>query len=91
MARSGDSTKQRSAFHVHPWKSTSHISVRRRAQILRHAREALDGAANAKRWLQQPNRSLGGKSPSAVLADGDLEAAERVDELLYGLEYGMLA
>ncbi len=61
----------------------------RTAEIIAHATEALDGQANAMQWLQKPNRSLGGKSPLDVLTDGGPEGAERVDELLYGLEYGM--
>jgi hypothetical protein len=34
---------------------------------------------------------LGGKTPLAVLTDGKPEDVEQVDELLYGLEYGMHA
>jgi putative toxin-antitoxin system antitoxin component (TIGR02293 family) len=64
-------------------------SPARKAEILAHATEALDGQANALRWLQQPNRSLSGRSPLDVLTSGTSEEAERVDELLYGIEYGM--
>ena len=42
-------------------------------------------------WLQEPNRSLSGRSPLAVLTEDAPEAADRVDELLYGIEYGMFA
>ena len=63
----------------------------RKAEIIMHATEALDGKANAMHWLQQPNRSLSGKSPLDVLTDGLPDEAEKVDELLYGLEYGMYA
>jgi len=63
----------------------------RRAEIIAHATEALDGQVNAMQWLQEPNRSLGGRSPLAVLTEDTPEAAELVDELLYGLEYGMFA
>jgi uncharacterized protein (DUF2384 family) len=42
-------------------------------------------------WLQEANRSLGGRSPLAVLTDNTPEGAELVDELLYGIEYGMFA
>ena len=63
----------------------------RRAEIIAHATEALDGQVNAMHWLQDANRSLGGRSPLAVLTEDTPEAAELVDELLYGLEYGMFA
>ena len=63
----------------------------RRAEIIAHATEALDGQVNAMHWLQEANRSLGGRSPLAVLTEDAPEAAELVDELLYGLEYGMFA
>ncbi len=63
----------------------------RRAEIIAHATEALDGQVNAMHWLQEPNRSLGGRSPLAVLTEDTAEAAELVDELLYGIEYGMFA
>jgi uncharacterized protein (DUF2384 family) len=63
----------------------------RRAEIIAHATEALDGQVNAVQWLQEANRSLGGRSPLAVLTEDTPEAAEVVDELLYGIEYGMFA
>lgn len=63
----------------------------RRAEIIAHATEALDGQTNALRWLLQPEPNLGGKAPLAVLTEGTPEEAEQVDELLYGLEYGMYA
>jgi len=63
----------------------------RRAEIIAHATEALDGQANAMQWLQQANRSLAGRTPLEVLTEDAPEAAERVDELLYGIEYGMFA
>jgi uncharacterized protein (DUF2384 family) len=63
----------------------------RRAEIIAHATEALDGQVNAMHWLQEPNRSLGGRSPLAVLTQDPPEAAELVDELLCGIEYGMFA
>jgi hypothetical protein len=78
--------------------ATEHPSCReelrgaaRRAEIVAHATEALDGQANAMHWLQEANRSLGGRSPLAVLTEDAPEAAELVDELLYGIEYGMFA
>ncbi len=78
--------------------ATEHPSYReelrgaaRRAEIVAHATEALDGQVNAMHWLQEPNRSLGGRSPLAVLTEESPEAAELVDELLYGIEYGMFA
>ena len=63
----------------------------RRAEIIAHATEALDGQVNAMHWLQEANHSLGGRSPLAVPTEDTPEAAELVDELLYGLEYGMFA
>ncbi|MGD0359955.1 MAG: MbcA/ParS/Xre antitoxin family protein [Bryobacteraceae bacterium] len=63
----------------------------RRAEVIAHATEALDGQVNAMHWLQEANRSLGGRSPLAVLTDNTPEGAELVDELLYGIEYGMFA
>ncbi len=67
------------------------IPLRRKTEIIAHAMKALDGAENAKRWLNQPNHSLEGRTPMAVLAEGNPDYAERIDELLYGLEYGMYA
>jgi hypothetical protein len=61
----------------------------RRAEIIAHATEALDGQVNAMLWLQAPNPHLGEKTPLDVLMNGAPDDAERVDELLYGLEYGM--
>lgn len=61
----------------------------RKAEIIAHATEALDGQANAMDWLQRPNPGLGGKAPLNVLTHGDIDEVNRVDELLYGLEYGM--
>jgi len=85
----------RRIFETH---ATGHLSCReelrgaaRRAEIIAHATEALDGQANAMNWLQEANRSLGGRSPLAVLTEDTPEAAEIVDELLYGIEYGMFA
>ena len=63
----------------------------RKAEIIAHATEALDGQANAMQWLQQPNRSLSGRTPLEVLSGDAPEEAERVDEILYGIEYGMYA
>jgi len=63
----------------------------RRAEIIAHATEALDGQANAMQWLQHANSSLAGRTPLEVLTEDAPEAAERVDELLYGIEYGMFA
>ncbi|MGA8595772.1 MAG: MbcA/ParS/Xre antitoxin family protein [Bryobacteraceae bacterium] len=63
----------------------------RKAEIIAHATEALDGQVNAMHWLQRPNRSLSGKAPLEVLTNGLPDEAEKVDELLYGLEYGMYA
>ena len=61
----------------------------RKAEIIAHAVEALDRQVNVMHWLQKPNRSLSGKAPLDVLIAGKPEDAEQVDELLYGLEYGM--
>jgi uncharacterized protein (DUF2384 family) len=79
-------------------RATGHLSSRqelrgaaRKAEIIAHATEALDGQVNAMHWLQDANRSLGGRSPLAVLTEDTPEAAELVDELLYGIEYGMFA
>jgi hypothetical protein len=63
----------------------------RKAEIIAHATEALDGQVDAMQWLQQPNRSLGGRTPLEVLTEDAAEETERVDELLYGIEYGMFA
>jgi uncharacterized protein (DUF2384 family) len=78
--------------------ATGHLScpeelrgAARRAEIIAHATEALDGQVNAMHWLQEANRSLAGRSPLAVLTEDTPEAAKVVDELLYGIEYGMFA
>ena len=63
----------------------------RRAEVIAHATEALDGQANAMQWLQHANRSLAGRTPLEVLTEDAPEAADRVDELLYAMEYGMYA
>jgi uncharacterized protein (DUF2384 family) len=70
---------------------TTSPGAARRAEIVAHATEALDGRVNAMHWLQEANRSLGGRSPLAVLTEDTPEAAGIVDELLYGIEYGMFA
>ena len=62
-----------------------------RSEIIAHATEALDCHTNAMRWLQKPNLCLAGKTPLDVLTHGSSEETEPVDELLYGLEYGMYA
>jgi hypothetical protein len=95
LARKGGEAPVRRIFET---AATEHLScpeelrgAARRAEIIAHATEALDGQVNAMQWLQEPNRSLGGRSPLAALADEAPEAADLVDELLYGIEYGMFA
>jgi hypothetical protein len=50
-----------------PATRTTSPGAARRAEIVAHATEALDGRVNAMHWLQEANRSLGGRSPLAVL------------------------
>lgn len=63
----------------------------RKAEVIAHATEALDGQTNALRWLQRPHPSLGDRAPLNVLTQGTPEEIEQVDELLYAVEYGMYA
>ncbi|HXF27935.1 MAG TPA: MbcA/ParS/Xre antitoxin family protein [Bryobacteraceae bacterium] len=90
VARGKGKTDSKKIFKVRPRHNRIATSeAARQAEVIAHASEALDGQANAMRWLQRSNRSLAGRSPLDVLTNGQQEGVERVDELLYAIEYGM--
>ena len=45
----------------------------RRAEVISHATEALDGQVNAMPWLKEPHRALANRTPLEVLSTGDHE------------------
>lgn len=90
VARGKRKTGIKKVFRARPEHGrTAADNSARKAEVVAHATETLDGQANAMGWLQRPNRSLAGKSPLDVLTNGAPEDIERVDELLYAIEYGM--
>jgi len=61
--------------------------ILRLAHIVLRAVEALDGRENARKWLVEPSRALGGEAP---LHFADTEpGAREVERLLLRLEYGV--
>lgn len=61
----------------------------RTAEVIAHAAVALDGQANAMRWLKQANSNLDNRTPLDVLFRGTPEELQLVDELLSALENGI--
>lgn len=68
--------------------STDPVGLRR-AEIIAHATESLDGKKNAMDWLQKPSSNIGGRTPLEVLSQGDPEELQRLDDVLTALDYGM--
>jgi hypothetical protein len=66
----------------------SEDDVSTESEIEELATNLMGNRESARRWLQTPNRYLGGKSPRDVL-DTD-EGRQLVEESLYTLEYGGL-
>jgi putative toxin-antitoxin system antitoxin component (TIGR02293 family) len=59
----------------------------RMARVVALAKEVLGSDEKASRWMSNPNRALGGKRPFDQL---DTEPGVRsVEEVLYGIAYGM--
>ena len=59
----------------------------RMARVVALAKEVLGSDEKASRWMSSPNRALGGKRPFDQL---DTEPGVRsVEEVLYGIAYGM--
>jgi len=59
----------------------------RMARVVALAREVLGSDEKASHWMSNPNRALGGKRPFDQL---DTEPGVRsVEEVLYGIAYGM--
>jgi putative toxin-antitoxin system antitoxin component (TIGR02293 family) len=59
----------------------------RMARVVALAKEVLGTDEKASRWMNNPNRALGGKRPFDEL---DTEPGVRsVEEVLYGIAYGM--
>ena len=59
----------------------------RLARVVALAKEVLGSEEKASRWIGNPNRALGGKRPFDQL---DTEPGVRsVEEVLYGIAYGM--
>jgi putative toxin-antitoxin system antitoxin component (TIGR02293 family) len=61
----------------------------RRAEIISHATEALDGQVNAMQWLNEPNRALANRTPLEFLSNGSYEDMQKIDDLLTALEHGI--
>jgi uncharacterized protein (DUF2384 family) len=61
----------------------------RKADIIAHATESLDGRKNALDWLQKPSPSMGGRTPLEVLDQGEPEELQQLDDVLTALDYGM--
>jgi putative toxin-antitoxin system antitoxin component (TIGR02293 family) len=57
------------------------------ARMRRRAEEAIGSPSKADRWLQKPNRALGGRRPIDLLADED--SARAVAEVLVRIEHGL--
>ncbi len=62
--------------------------VLRLARTLAHAIDVLASHEKARRWMLEPNRSLGGVTPVSLL-DTDI-GASAVDDVLTRLEYGVI-
>lgn len=59
------------------------------ARLTAHAVDVLDGVENARRWLTQPARALGGEAP---LRFTDTEpGAREVERLLVRLDHGVFS
>ncbi|MBV9157522.1 MAG: DUF2384 domain-containing protein [Acidobacteriaceae bacterium] len=63
--------------------------VAKTAEVVAHATVALDGQANAMKWLQEANPLLGNRSPLQVAYNGEPDEVEHVHELLSALENGI--
>ena len=61
----------------------------RKAEIIAHATESLDGRKNAMDWLQKPSPNMGGRTPLEVLNQGEPEELQQLDDVLTALDYGM--
>lgn len=70
-----------------PLNSTWSDRLYRLARIGARAVEVFESEETARKWLNRPNRALGGEVPLNLL---DTDAgAEQVDELLTRIEYGV--
>jgi uncharacterized protein (DUF2384 family) len=61
----------------------------RKAEIIAHATESLDGRKNAMDWLQKPSPNMVGRTPLEVLDQGEPEELQQLDDVLTALDYGM--
>lgn len=63
--------------------------ILRVARLFTHAVRAMEGRENARRWLKEPARALGGERP---LAFADTEpGAREVERLLLRIEHGVFS
>ena len=61
----------------------------RAARIFKRAAEVFEGEEDARNWLKQPSRALGGKAPLSYM---DTDAGyDVVDDELKRIEYGIVA
>jgi len=61
----------------------------RAARIFKRAAEVFEGEQDARNWLKQPSRALGGKAPLSFM---DTDAGyDVVDDELKRIEYGIVA
>lgn len=79
-------SRRRRRGHFDPDESDRILRV---ARLFTHAVRALDGRENARKWLREPARALGGERP---LAFADTEpGAREVERLLLRLEHGVFS
>lgn len=77
-------------LHEHKPLSTEESErVVRLARVFAEAKHVLGDEAKARRWLQKPNRALGGETPLHLL-DTDI-GASAVFEELGRIEHGVIA
>ena len=63
------------------------MSNQERDHVFRRAAVALGGPEKAARWLDHPNRALGGIRPAECL--GTTDGARRVERILGRIEHGV--
>lgn len=59
------------------------------AQVVDYAVQVLGTRDHVLRWLQSPNRALGGVTPATLLSTGAETDADQVEELLGRIEHGI--
>jgi uncharacterized protein (DUF2384 family) len=57
-------------------------------QVIAHANATFGDSGKAARWLETPNRVLGGLTPIEVASSG-VDGLRRVDQILGRIDYGI--